>query len=114
MKIILDNREKIAPFYDGVSMGGGYIEFACDKCCGFIREETLKFIMRSDALNIQKKKELYIFFNVASEPIKKHEPEVGLILCPKCHEEYALYISYGEVQSGRYQASLVAIADMKL
>jgi len=110
-KIILDKREDPIPVYDGVSMGGGVIQFECSKCQSTVEKETFNFLTDEQAPTKEQKEELSKFFDAVYEPACRQRSEFGFMRCPGCCQEYALYIGFGEVQSGRYQTSLVAVAE---
>lgn len=58
-----------------------------------------------------KKNELNGFFNTVKEPYLRQSAKVGFMGCGECEQVYGVYISFGEVQQGRYQTSLIAVAE---
>lgn len=110
-KIVVDNRTDLHPFYDGDSMGGGVIQFECSKCQSLVEKETFRFLNDEYQATREQKKRLSEFFEAVNEPYFRQKPEFGFMVCPRCAQRYALYIGFGEVQSGRYQTSLVAVAE---
>lgn len=113
-KIIVDNRDNVKPFYDDVSMGGGFIDFQCSKCGSSVRKETFYFLTDGERPSAEEVEELKVFFNVIKEPYYNHRSDVGFMKCASCEDEYAVYISGGEVQMGRYQTALIAVAECKV
>lgn len=112
-KIIVDNRNDVKPFYDDVSMGGGFIEFPCSNCGEVVRKETFYFLTNEEKPSSEQVEDLKKFFSVIKEPFYNHRPDVGFIKCTSCNDKYAVYISGGEVQMGRYQTALIAVAECK-
>ena len=110
-KIIIDNRDNVQPFYDGLSMGCGEIHFECSTCGHDVREETLLFERANERISIEEREYLKNFFNVVKNPYYNQTSSVGFMRCSYCNSEFALYIASGEVQMGRYQASLVAVVE---
>lgn len=113
-KLIVDNRPEIEPFYDDVSMGGGFIEFSCSCCKTSVSKETFYFLTDDAQPNKEQKEALNNFFSIEKEPYFRHSPNVGLMKCPSCQAQHAVYISGGEVQMGRYQTALIAVAECKV
>jgi len=109
--MILDNREDITPFYDGSSMGGGVITFSCSQCDSLVEKETFTFLTRENKVTHEEKNELNDFFNTVKEPCFMQSAKVGFTKCGECGQVYGVYISFGEVQQGRYQTSLIAVAE---
>jgi len=110
-KIIIDNRDNVQPFYDGLSMGCGEIHFDCSTCGHDVSEETLLFERANDEISREEKEDIKLFFNVKKNAYYNQTSSVGFMKCSHCNSEFALYISSGEVQMGRYQASLVAVVE---
>ena len=110
-RIIIDNRDNVQPFYDGQSMGCGEIHFECSTCGHDVSEETLLFERTNDEISREEKEDIKLFFNVKKNPYYNQTSSVGFMRCSHCDSEFALYIGSGEVQMGRYQASLVAVVE---
>ena len=112
MNIFIDNKGGGYLYYDGDSMGGGVVDFLCKNCGAHVNEETIRFFIRSNRMDRDEKLKLEAFFHVDVESIKKRTPAVGFLKCNICDSNYAVYISYGEIQPARYQASLISVAEI--
>ena len=112
-KIIIDNRDNVSPFYDGLSMGCGQIAFKCSTCGYDIAKETIFFKRDNENLDSMAKEKIKNFLGVIKFPYYGQYSSVGLLKCVRCNSKFALYISSGEVQMARYQASLIAVVECK-
>ena len=95
-------------------MGGGFIKFPCSNCGKIVKKETFFFLANNEKISSKQKDKLKKFFSVIKEPYYNHSPDVGFIQCVSYNDKYAVYISGDEVQMGRYQTALVAVAECKV
>ena len=78
------------------------------------KERNILFLANNEKISSKQKDKLKKFFSVIKKPYYNHSPDVGFIQCVSCNDKYAVYISGSEVQMGRYQTALVAVAECKV
>ncbi len=103
-KTVVEN-DKPDIYYDGDSMGGGFISFPCGACGEVISKETFYFWKENKDREKVLIEKMGVHFNLP-EKDKFSDTFVGLLECSRCSEVHALHIDYGEVSNGHWQCGL--------
>ena len=104
MKVVIDNDESEI-YYDGDSMGGGFISFSCGACGTSNKEETFCFWKEN---NNQKYALIENFgaLLTISDKDKYRNVFVGLLECADCKSIHLVRMDYGEVFNCHWQSRL--------
>lgn len=104
-KTIIDKKGCPKVYYDGGSMGGGYIKFSCGSCGKDISQETFYFWKDNldHECSIINKLEKHLDLPGLNQ---RNHTFVGLLSCQTCGAKHVLHIDYGEVSNCHWQSSL--------
>lgn len=104
MKIVIDN-DKPEIYYDGDSMGGGFISFPCGVCGATNKKETFYFWKENKNQKNTLIKQFGNLFAI-SDKDKYSNTLIGLLECSDCNSSHLIHIDYGEISNCHWQSRL--------